>query len=943
MFKKIAIILAVTCMLSSFPIFADSNESKNASNKSVNSKNQYNYQLATTEALLYGGEYISSKNAKLGSYTDANGIVVEKAVIIDKGNAELTYQFNIPETAVYCFALTYIATSSKNESLNFDFYLDGKKQFDENSKIEIPFMWKDAEELNNLSEYAPEQIASDSFRTAKLIDSLGAEPRAYRFELTSGIHTVTLSNINTSAIISKLGFVVPDGEKTYQEISEEYKEKGYKEISGEPITIQGESAYLKTSRSLVAKSDNSSAALTPSHHVKPYLNYIGGSNWSAPNSEITWRFTVKESGLYKISAFYKQDQNINTYSYRTLKIDNEIPFAECEHIRFYYGIGWQFESIGEDEDYLFYLEKGEHTISLTSTLGETAIHFKKLRDVTSKLGDMYIDITMITGESPDANRDYELFKQIPDFNESLSQMSDELEEIAGGMLALAEEQTSTFISSIRNMTRVLNSMVENPYSAQNYVKDYYTNYTTVSSWLYDMKSMPLSIDSIQICPADSQFEDPTVGFFGDLWFGIKRFVAAFTEDYSMTDSKHNDAKLKIWVNWGRDQAMVLNNLINESFTRETGIVVNLEITNATLIKGILSNNAPDLSLHLARTEPVNLAMRGALVDLSEFKDYSEVIKRFGESSSIPYQYKDGVYALPDTQAFYIMFYRKDILDSLGIKVPETWDEFLAATAVLQRNNMNAWIPYTQITTASTVNLGVGGLNMYASILQQFGGNFYNEEKNECNLNSDIALESFSFWTDMYTKYKLPTTTSFYNRFRIGTVPLGIETYTTYTTLADAAPEIEGRWGIALVPGIKKEDGTVDHTVAGSGTGCAIIKTSENKEEAWEFLKWWTRADTQLEYNNNVESILGTIARVTTANLEAFENMSWNEGDIEILLKQRSYIEEIPEVPGSYFVSRSVDQAFWNVTDKGERAKDMLDKWGTIASNEIKRKIKEYEG
>ena len=290
-----------------------------------------------------------------------------------------------------------------------------------------------------------------------------------------------------------------------------------------------------------------------------------------------------------------------------------------------------------------------------------------------------------------------------------------------------------------------------------------------------------------------------------------------------------------------------------------------------------------------------------------------------------------------------MFYRKDILDSLGIKVPETWDEFLAATAVLQRNNMNAWIPYTQITTASTVNLGVGGLNMYASILQQFGGNFYNEEKNECNLNSDIALESFSFWTDMYTKYKLPTTTSFYNRFRIGTVPLGIETYTTYTTLADAAPEIEGRWGIALVPGIKKEDGTVDHTVAGSGTGCAIIKTSENKEEAWEFLKWWTRADTQLEYNNNVESILGTIARVTTANLEAFENMSWNEGDIEILLKQRSYIEEIPEVPGSYFVSRSVDQAFWNVTDKGERAKDMLDKWGTIASNEIKRKIKEYEG
>ena len=171
--------------------------------------------------------------------------------------------------------------------------------------------------------------------------------------------------------------------------------------------------------------------------------------------------------------------------------------------------------------------------------------------------------------------------------------------------------------------------------------------------------------------------------------------------------------------------------------------------------------------------------------------------------------------------------------------------------------------------------------------------------------------------------------------------MGIEVYTTYTTLKEAAPEIDGRWGIALVPGIKKEDGTVDHTVSGAGTGCVILNGSKEKKSAWEFLKWWTSADTQLMYNNNVESIIGTVSRVTTANVEAFSRMSWKRQDLKILLEQRDSIKEIPEIPGSYYVSRSVDQSFWNVVNKHKVSKDTLQKWGRIADNEIKRKMAEY--
>ena len=70
-------------------------------------------------------------------------------------------------------------------------------------------------------------------------------------------------------------------------------------------------------------------------------------------------------------------------------------------------------------------------------------------------------------------------------------------------------------------------------------------------------------------------------------------------------------------------------------------------------------------------------------------------------------------------------------------------------------------------------------------------------------------------------------------------------------------------------------------------------------------------------------------------------MTWERGDLEILLEQREWIKEVPEVPGSYYVSRSIDQAFWAVYNNVNAPKDALTRWALEANNEIDRKIKEY--
>lgn len=902
------------------------------------------YGNAKTDIKLNGADFDPSQSSaalERGEFGSAANCVLWKSQ-----DDEVSYKFNVPENGLYNITVTYQSVSKNGLDFEFSLMIDGKVPFEAAETLLLPQMWKNSgvgKKDSAGNEYAPEQVSSGEFTEKKLYDRSGSVPYELLFAFGSGSHTVTFKKQSGEVVISSVALTAPANTEKYEDVKKQYSANGYKEYSGTPVVIEGEAADLKSTRSLVPKSDNSSADVNPHNAVTTVMNYIGDSNWASPGDELIWKIDVPEDGLYKIGFNYKQDKVINGISYRSLKIDGEYPFDEAKYLKFNYGTAWQFMTAGNgSDDYLFYLTKGSHTLSMCVTMGETAVYYTVMEDMVEKIGDLYLEIVTITGTSPDANRDYDLFRQIPEFNNRLTEYGNTLKQLANDMKSLSGRRGSQYIAAVNNMARVINSIIENPYTAQNYVSDYYSNYTTMGSWLSEMKSMPLSIDSIQLASPSGEFNNTRAGFLKGLMFGIRRFAVSFSSDYNrVSDDEKGGETLKIWVNWGRDQAMVLNSLIRESFTPETGININLELTNASLIKGILSGIQPDLTLHLSRTEPVNLAMRGALYDLNNFDDYEEVMKRFGDSAGEPYRYNGGNYALPDTQSFYMMFYRTDVFEKFGLTVPETWEDFIDTTVAIQRNNLQVYLPYVQITEATTVNTGLGGLNLFPSILMQRGKSVYNDDFTGADLNNAVSFSAFTFWTNLYTKYRIPTVSSFYNRFRVGTSPLGIESYTFYTTLSEAAPEIDGKWAIALVPGTKKDDGTIDHTVSGSGSGCAILQKSKNKKAAWEFLKWWTSADVQLKYNNDVESILGAVSRTTTATVDAFAGMSWNRNDLQLLLKQREYIKEIPEVPGSYYLSRAVDQAFWEVYNNDGNPKDTLIKWNDVANGEIERKIKEY--
>lgn len=856
------------------------------------------------------------------------------------GEGSITFNVNIPESALYNLEIVWKPQSS-GINPNIGVKIDGSFPYENAANIELKREWKNISEKPRVdfggNEYAQEQIETGEYITSVLHDYTGTLTEPYVFKLAKGKHKITLTNPEHAILIKEITFIPPEITESYSEISKDYD---LKSNNSKLITIQAENAEIKNSKSIIPKSNNSDAGMTPNDAYTSKINYIGGSSWQTPGSAMSWSFDVKTAGYYYLGFRYKQSELINGISWRKLKIDGKTPFNEAKNFGFEFGTGWEYYTFGKSEEnpYYIWLDEGNHTISLEVTVGPQSEYVKRLSEVVTRLGDEYIKIVMITGESPDVNRDYELFNQIEDFNKTLTECRDSLNSIAADMKKISGSKSTQSIAAIENMSRVLNQMIKSPYVAQQYVKDYYNNYTSVSSWLYDMTNMPLALDEIQIIPFNKELENKNANFFESCGYSILRLIASFTQDYSLSDKNTSGKEITIWINWGQDQAMVLNSLIKDSFTPQTGINVRIDVVSASLINGILSGNFPDLSLHLARTEPVNLGIRGALYDLSNFEDCDEVLKRFQKTSEEPYKYGDALYALPDTQSYFLMYYRKDIMEKLGLSVPQTWDEFKHAAMVIQRNNMNVYVPYTQITTATTVNTGIGSLNLLPTLMAQNGLSLYNKEKNATALNSKAAIDVFDFWTDLYTEYGYLKEAEFYNRFRVGVVPLGIAPLATYMNLYSAAPEIAGRWSVGLVPASENNN----RTIAGAGTGCGIINQSENKEEAWEFLKWWTSAETQTRYNNNVESLLGMIGRTTTANVEAFQNLAWDKEHLSVMEEQRLQVQEVPEVPGSYYLSRAVDQAFWSVVNGESNSKDAVMKWTKIADDEIDRKIKEYK-
>lgn len=960
--KCLAIILILALAVSMFQIAAFADEAPLPENQVVQDitptdDGEYTYADylndnkdvadATTDIFVAGDAYSSVEGAaveNVAEFADENGVTEKNLIKWTGETGTVNYTVTVEKAGMYELGLAYCPIKGRGLPLRFAFKVDGEVPYASLNAVYFARTFVD-DKPEGISDgdgnvYASEQIEKFLFKQLKAMDNSGQYVEPLKIRLDEGTHTISITALSGELYLKGISLTAPEIVKPYEEIKKEYEAQGYKNYTGADITIEGENAVYKSTASTNPMIDNSDPSLTgingeKAEAFKSIVNYIGGTGWQKPNETLIWKIDVPEDGLYKVGFRFRQNVVISGNSYRSFKVDGKSPFEEATKVPFYYDGNWKFSTLSAEngDPAYIYLTKGPHELSMTVSLADFGEVSREIGEVTYDIGNLYLKIRMITGEQVDTGRSYEFFRNIPQFNETLLASIEELKTIRQQIIDITNETSGTYVATIDNMIRVMGEMYDNPYTAQNYISSYYDSYTSLCALVTDIAKLPLDLDQIVLSsPEKEGFDYEMAGWWDKTVYGVKRFIVSFMDEYQY-DTKQAEGKvtLTLWITWGRDQTQILTSLVRDTFeAQHPNIRVNIQLVGATLIQAILAGSGPDLLIGQTRTEPVNYGMRGALYDLSKFPDYNEVVKRFQKGADTPYKLGDAIYGIPDTQNFSIIFYRTDILEEMGVEVPKDWEEFKNVAALFQRQNLAVGLP----TGATTVNT-------YATRLLQKGIPVYTPNQRTNFIQTGEAVQTFVEWTEYYTDLGFLPAYDFYNRFRAGTIPLAVADYTQYTLLSQAAPEIVGKWGIAKMPGTKAADGTINYAQADTGTSCVIPNISEHKDEAWEFLKWWTDANTQYRYSVMLEAILGDTGRRATANVEAFKMLSWESNHLDTLLDAWDDVVGLQEVPGGYYVDRSVMQAFQNVINIDENPKDMIFKWAKIADAEIDRKRGEY--
>ena len=978
-FGTLAAILALITVLGAFPVYA-ADDVVTAGTTSIEQVkeilNASTYEDYTTKyaEIAKGTDDIVIKGDAYDPELTSAAVTVKSI----EGNSNaletpddgvVAWKFSVAKEGMYNISLNYISDVEKASSIERIVRIDGKIPFKESRYITMTKVWtnlyEDREDgymwrqdiLEN--DIRPKTAIAPEWRTILLEDSSCFYIDPFEFYLTEGEHVISFEATREMLTVGEIRIFSKGETPTY----EEYLKQHASAPKGTDVTkIQAESPIRKSDIVMYPLNDRTSPITEPQDASKVRLNSIGDDKWKQSGQWIRWEIEVENAGMYHIVPRFKQTVS-GVYSSRRIRVNGEIPFQEANYLRFIYNDNWQTKPLSDGkydtngdgkfdsaDGFEFYLQQGVNIIEMEVNLGDMADLLRRVEASLTNMNDMYLQILMITGPTPDQYRDYAFERLIPTVLEGLQKESENLYAISDELVSIIGQrgQNSVILDKIALQ---MQKMGENTDKIATNLGTFKTNIGSLGSWLLERRDQPLQLDYIQIQPAGDKMPQAEANFFQAFAHEIKAFALSFVTDYSsiggMEDvSSDKDEIVQAWTGAGasavgtstagRDQAQIIRQMIDDTFTSETGVRVNLKlVAMGTLLPATLSGTGPDVALSMAAGDPVNYAIRGAVVPLNDFEGFDEVVSRFSPSAMIPLTFfndeefakgnPNQVYALPENQTFPMMFYRKDIFANLDLEIPRTWDDLFSIIPDLQKNKMEVGVwP------------GLGQIMMF---MFQKNEPLFVGDGIKINLDSNVALESFRKMTDMYTMYKFPITFDFANRFRTGEMPIGIMDYATYNQLTVFAPEIRGLWEFYPLPGtarpkVEADNGlgytefesegvtmVIDNDSVASVSSVMMMNTAEKRgqtrmENSWKFMSWWTDADSQGRFGTEMVSQMGAAAKQPTANLEALNKMPWPSTDLKNLQAQFAHLEAGPEVPGSYIINRNIEFAWKAVYNDG---------------------------
>ncbi len=851
----------------------------------------------------------------------------------------ISFDVTVPTEGLYQINLDFYSLSEDYLDLELAIKINGEYQYKEMQQIILYKLWRQDDSFT-VDRYGNDFFGSQTqafeWIHQDFCDPMGLFSEPLKFRLNAGLNSIQLSRIKGNI---KIGNITLQGEQqlmSYQAYSQN------KSLVNEDLKLEYE-AEIPT----IKNASNIQSAVSRTVNVTPYsvkqlkLNTLSGLTFNSERESVEYSVEVPEDGYYYLTLKVLQSTITNGVVFRTLRINGEVPFEEAYELPIEYHSKWQNYTLGGNNPYLIHFNQGVNTVSLSVCLSPYQSAYYQIDQMLDDINHLSLQIKKLTGNQLDEDRDWEITDFLPNIVTELTHSADQLEIIKNDIAALSEtSKLSEMESLLKIAIRNLRFLAKDPNEIPKNITLLSTSSNSIASTLGNVIGLllnsPLDIDKFYL-HTEVELPKANANFIVRFWVSIKRFFLSFFDMRFVPDT--DGTELTVWVNRNKQYVDLIQKMVDEDFTKNTSIKVNVSVMAAEgkLILANSAGKAPDVALGVSSWLPYDMGIRGAIKDLTEFSDDSEfaqTLDYYQTESLIPFVYDNGIYGLPDTENFYVLFYRTDIMNTLEISIPETWEEVKDIMPILKRYGMNFYLPLSSGTSLKAFDATL-------PFLFQYGSTIYANDAFTVDLDNPQSVNALETMTELYTIYSMDiTVSSFYNDFRLGLSPIGVGDFGMYITLLNAAPDIQGLWKIALLPGVDQE-GVINRSAPGAQTANMIFENTEKADESWAFLKWWASTATQIDFTNRLLSTFGKEYLWNSANTEAFESLNILEEDIEIIQEQWTHLKELPKVPGSYQVELEISNLWNSVVIDRQNLRVLLNDGIPQMNREIAKKMAEF--
>ena len=904
---------------------------------------------------------------------DIYGDTVKGDSLYTGSSGETVIDIDIPETGMYAIRLTYYAKLSDSVSEADDqkidipttvermLYVDDALPFSEARYFYLPRVWEyeyqydddgnivtASDKKNHIyntfqkdkngNDTRPRRNEVGVWQTYYLRDWLGYEIDPLQFYFSEGKHTITLVSNREAMIVNKIELYPYEKEPEYKDWLADMKKKGIEEVTGvDEIRVQAENPVCVSVQNVFPGNDRTSCLTQPQDPAHIKYNILDNGT---VNNWMKYSITAPKAGLYKLVFRFRQNSLLGMFTSRRIRINGNVQFREASYLRFMYDTAFQVEQANNgDQEFLFYLDEGENIVELEIVVGEMVQYVYDIEQIIKELNEAYQKMLMITGPIPDSYRNYGFNRIVPECVDTIGKSGKKLKKIKNSIMKMTG-QVSDQANTLDTISKLLIEMYDDEeVIAPNFLT--FKNYIiSLSDWLYAALSQPCKFDYLEFEAVDGKEPQAKANFIQTAFFEVRALFSSFTMDYTtigFSDDKitQTEHTITMWAISDREAMLILRYIIDHYFTPDTGISLRLKVISAGLQEAILGGVGPDVSF-MDPTNTITWGMRTAINPIDQYEGFKEIMTEFPDAfmdlltmtDPNDENYTMRTYGLPSTLNLNMGFYRIDILNELGLKVPNTWDDLHMMFPTLLNNRLQVGI-----------STAYAGATMF--LYQYDDANLYKDEGYAINMDNNTSLTAFKNLCEMFQKYDCPVAYDI-TRFRTGEIPIMMsnDAITIYNQLMTFY-ELRGLWQMEPLIGTLRDDGTINRTSICTTQAMIMPRSAKEPEIVWQYMRWYVGEESQKRQARETIAVSAPTTKYSTANVKALLAQKWTDQERASIKEQVENLRAIPEYPGAYIVGNYIQFAFNEAYNNGtDPSEAMLDQIIDI-NKEISRKRKEF--